>query len=289
MINRTNSLLFEYIFCHPERKELLLDLVNSIVSPDPDENILCYLESVDRKVEQESIYRGCRFDFIGETSDGANINIEIQTIDNFNIDKMSLFYWAKIYGSQHSVETASRKLKPVYMINILTSNFFHDNDDYINRFHIANMKSGLPLNNQLRLYFLEIPKWTSLSIKSRTRLEKWLTYLSGRNATELLIKYPNDKMLHDAVSAEIEFMSNPDTRIRYQKHEEYILDVTSALYNSKEEGIEKGRKEGREEDRKEEKDIIAIVMIKDGESIEKIKKYTGLTIEEINKLKEDLK
>lgn len=262
-----------------------MDLVNSILSPDPEKNILSNLELIDREIEPDNMLdRGYRLDLLGETTDGTKVNIEVQTTDRSDMDKRSLCYWAKIYGSQLSKGMQFRDLKPTYMINILAFNFFHDNDDYINRFHISNMKSGAPLNNQLRLHFLEIPKWTSLSIKSRNRLEKWLTFLSNKDVNELYREYPNDKLIYDAISAETLFMSNPTTRMQYEKHEEYLLDVTSAIYNSREEGIEIGVEIGVNK----EKYRIAMNMLNKGMSVENIKEISGLSIEEIENIKKNL-
>ncbi|MBN2801610.1 MAG: hypothetical protein JXR91_00805, partial [Deltaproteobacteria bacterium] len=50
------------------------------------------------------------------------------------------------------------------------------------------------------------------------------------------------------------------------------------------EAEDKGRKEGREEGREKEKIDAAITMKTDGLSYETISKYTGLTIEQIEKL-----
>ena len=39
MIDRTSDLLFKHIFGKPEHKPLLIGLVNSILSPDPDKDV----------------------------------------------------------------------------------------------------------------------------------------------------------------------------------------------------------------------------------------------------------
>ncbi|MBN2801692.1 MAG: hypothetical protein JXR91_01225, partial [Deltaproteobacteria bacterium] len=52
----------------------------------------------------------------------------------------------------------------------------------------------------------------------------------------------------------------------------------------REEGIKQGREEGREEGIEKEKINAAITMKKDGLSYEIISKYTGLTINQIEKL-----
>ncbi|MBF0236049.1 MAG: hypothetical protein HQK65_23895, partial [Desulfamplus sp.] len=62
----------------------------------------------------------------------------------------------------------------------------------------------------------------------------------------------------------------------------------SSIKTSWFEGMEKGKTEGRIEGKVEGKREIAIEMIKEGEPIDKIRKYTDLTEEEIDQLKDSL-
>lgn len=52
-IERTSELLFKHIFGKPEHKPLLIDLVNSILSPDPDRDVICDLMLADREISPE--------------------------------------------------------------------------------------------------------------------------------------------------------------------------------------------------------------------------------------------
>ena len=60
--------------------------------------------------------------------------------------------------------------------------------------------------------------------------------------------------------------------------------IEYAKKTSLEEGLAKGREEGREEERK----AIAINLIQLGTSCEIVAKATGLSVEEVTKLKESL-
>ena len=51
-----------------------------------------------------------------------------------------------------------------------------------------------------------------------------------------------------------------------------------------EKGRQEGRREGKEEGRKEEREALAVEMIKEGEPLAKIIKYTKLTEAAIHKL-----
>ena len=68
------------------------------------------------------------------------------------------------------------------------------------------------------------------------------------------------------------------------------MDRRSEISDAREEGIEEGRKEGRkegkEEGKKEEKLAIAKNMLNKGKSEEDILDFTGISKEELEKLKE---
>ena len=55
-----------------------------------------------------------------------------------------------------------------------------------------------------------------------------------------------------------------------------------------EEGLAKGRKEGREEGREEERNNIVLKMLQNNLPVQTICDVTGLSLEEVTKLKESL-
>ena len=84
------------------------------------------------------------------------------------------------------------------------------------------------------------------------------------------------------------FTDNEDLLNEYDKREAYLVYQHSLMRDFKEEGfeegIEKGKLEGIKEGLKEGQISMAIAMKKDGADINLISKYTGLSIEEIEKL-----
>ena len=72
--------------------------------------------------------------------------------------------------------------------------------------------------------------------------------------------------------------------MEYEKKELYQYDKQISLEDKRREGIREGIKKGKLEGIKDEKYSIAKNMKKDGTDLNLISKYTGLTIEEIEKL-----
>ena len=73
----------------------------------------------------------------------------------------------------------------------------------------------------------------------------------------------------------------------YDKKELYQYDKKIMLADERRIGMRQGIKKGKLEGLKEGKISMAIAMKKDGADINLIAKYTGLTIEEIRKLRPD--
>ena len=76
----------------------------------------------------------------------------------------------------------------------------------------------------------------------------------------------------------------PETRFYQDKKELYQYDKQVSLEDKRREGIKEGIKKGKLEGLKEGQTSMAIAMKKDGADFNLISKYTGLSIEEIEKL-----
>jgi len=75
----------------------------------------------------------------------------------------------------------------------------------------------------------------------------------------------------------------------YEDSLKYYRDLKNSLDTAREEGLLEGRIEGKlegKEEGKEERNLeIAKQMLLDGESSEKIMKYTGITLQQLDNLK----
>ena len=81
----------------------------------------------------------------------------------------------------------------------------------------------------------------------------------------------------------------PEERANYSYYQKKLYsdrdELVAAEARGEARGIEKGREEGREEGENKKAVKIAKAMLLDGDTIEKISKITGLSLEQIEKLK----
>ena len=89
------DLVFKKLFGVEENKDLLISLINSIVSGEDqvvDVTILNPYNAQNFKQDKLSI-----LDIKAQGIDGKRFNIEIQISDEADYDKRALYYWAKLY------------------------------------------------------------------------------------------------------------------------------------------------------------------------------------------------
>ncbi len=274
-VNRLNDYLFKNIFGNPERKEILLSFLNSVLSDGDETDVITEVELADREVDPKYIAdKLYRVDIRAKTSDGTIVDIEVQTSDEKNIDKRSLCYWGRLYGNQLEEGQNYSQLRPTIMINVLGFSYF-EGPEYHNKYRIMNCRTGKPLNDDLQIHFIEVPKWDSLSRKSRNQLERWLVYISNKNPDELEEIAMTDAAVRTAIKAEEKFLSDKDSRYYYEMREKAYYDHKSAMYSARQEGIEMGMKQERRR--------IVRNLLQNGFSPEFVKKAMELSDEDLKK------
>ena len=89
------DLAFKKIFGVEENKDLLISLINSIVSQDDQVSDITLLNPYNPKnFRQDKL---SILDVKATNQDGKRFNIEIQISDEADYDKRALYYWAKLY------------------------------------------------------------------------------------------------------------------------------------------------------------------------------------------------
>ena len=97
-VNPRVDLVFKKLFGVEENKDLLISLINSIVSSSDQIDDVTLLNPYNLKnfpKDKLSI-----LDIKARGIDGNLFNIEIQITDEADYDKRALYYWAKLYTEQ---------------------------------------------------------------------------------------------------------------------------------------------------------------------------------------------
>jgi predicted transposase/invertase (TIGR01784 family) len=134
--------------------------------------------------------------------------------------------------------------------------------------------------DKLKFIYIELPKFKKQESELETQFDKWLYIFRHLSNLQDRPQKLQDKIFQRLFEAAEIAKFSPTEREAYEESLKYYRDLNNVVNTAKMEGIEQGIEKGIEKRNVE----IAKQMKGEGESIEKIMKYTNLSKGEINEL-----
>ena len=241
--NPMNDVAFKFIFGSEERKNITISFLDDILYGRLKHHIkdLTYLNVEMSPLTEDG--KLSRLDVRCRLDSDEEVDVEVQVINYQNMQRRTLFYWARMYidslGSGHDYI----ELKPSITINILAFELLPQTDP-LAMYTVMNPKTGDELNKDLTLFFIEVPKYAKQPkkpISTMTKMEHWMAYfasqLDDKERTELAM---SDAATNNAMDAAKVFLSNDDDRLKYINRQMAIMDYNSALRVAREDGEKRG-------------------------------------------------
>lgn len=267
-----NDFIFGKTFGEKGDEEQLLSLLNAILAKTRHKKLV-KIEIVEHRTFSAEIIgdKTSILDIRAIAEDGTRINIEVQLRDYGNMDRRSLFYWSREFASSLDKGEDYSLLANVIAINIVNFEAV-EVDDFHTVFHLwEDTHRDCMLTDALEIHFIDVKKFNDLPKKDieNDSLHRWLTFFDQNISEDLLKELMDmDAAIYKA-NEKMTFLANDKEVLRlYNMREMAQID-----YNS---GMKKVRDERSIE--------IARNMKADGEPVEKIVRYTGLTKENIENL-----
>ena len=287
-INPRINIAFKKIFGVEENKDLLISLINSIVSEQDqisDVTLLNPYNPKSFKNDKLSI-----LDIKAKGVNGKRFNIKIQISDEADYDKRALYYWARLYTEQLKTAEGYSTLSKAIGIHILNFTSIPHAKEYHNIFHITEKNEGFAYFEDLELHTIELNKFSShgreqlseIVAKVKTSLDMWSAFLTRNDllvADNLPIELDNTA-LKKAINVLNVMNFNPEERNFYEDHLKWMMIEASTLKKAEEKAEARGEARGKAE--------LIKMMIDQNNSMDAISKITGLSIVEIKKLIESL-
>lgn len=268
-----NDLVFQRIFGKVGNEEIAKRFIELIIGEK--------IETIDLDVNKELIREKeegklGRLDVRAKLNHGISCNIEIQLKDENNMEKRTLYYWARLHGYQLKKGDDYNKVRKTISIVIMGENLksLKNIEEYHTKWRLREEEhKDLILTEDMEIHILELEKMKRVSNK-KDELRLWLLFLDNPENEEVQKEMEKNELLQQAMK-EYEHLRGSEGFWRLvELREKNLRDEIWRKNNAKEEG------------RKEEKCKIAKKMLAQGSDIEFIIKCTGLTEEEIKKLKE---
>ena len=267
--------IFKMIFGSEENKSILISLLNSILKERP------YIKDV--KLENNEISKifkdskSSRLDILAVDDNGIKYDIEMQCRKTKDIPNRAVYYASKLFTKDLKENDDYNKSR-VISIWIFAEN-------------VTNRKSAISealmtfqpnkedkyeiLADNIRIIYLELRKYLINSYNYNDKLTKWVDFLT--NPIKLDRNTVEDKDIEKAIKTLDYISTNDEERLIIDK----IIEGRNDFYSAK----NIAKEEGREEGLKEKSIEIAKNMLKLNIDINIISQSTGLSVEEINKLK----
>ena len=278
---------FKRIFGTKPNKDLLINFLNSLFGKEQVITDVKYLNS--ENVGDVYTDRKAIFDVYCENEKGEKFIVEMQNAYQKYFKDRSLFYATfPIKEQAPKVADWDFNLKHVYVVALLNYKMHEESFDSGKISHdvgLLDKKTKKVFNDKLTFKYVEIAKFDKPLDQLRTLYDKWLYALKNLSRLENRPKKLRDKIFDKLFEeAEIAKFSKRELQ-EYEDSLKAYRDIKNSLESAEEKGRLKGRAEGRAEGRDERSLEIAREMLRDGESVEKIIRYTGLARQQIEELK----
>lgn len=289
LLNPQIDFVFKKIFGTEKNKPILINFLNAVIKPTtPIKDVEIKNNDIDKDFIEDKF---SRLDVKATTSNKEHINIEIQVKNEYNMIQRTLYYWSKMYSEQIQNRDNYSKLERTVCINILNFKYLK-NDKYHNAYRLKEIYSNEELTDLQEIHFIELPKFNEIgnkeyveNVEKMDALEKWLEFLVEPESNTVRQLELSNEEIKLAKSELYRLSMDSKEREQYNMREKAIYDRISALENAE----AKGKKEGKLEGKLESKLEVVKESLSQGLEISLISKITGLSEEEILKIKKSFK
>ncbi|MFQ9313521.1 MAG: Rpn family recombination-promoting nuclease/putative transposase [Clostridium perfringens] len=280
LLNPQIDFVFKKIFGTEKNKPILINFLNAVIKPTtPIKDVEIKNNDIDKDFLEDKF---SRLDVKATTSNKEHINIEIQVKNEYNMIQRTLYYWSKMYSEQIQNRDNYSKLERTVCINILNFKYLK-NDKYHNAYRLKEITSNEELTDLQEIHFIELPKFNEIGNKENVdvekmdALEKWLEFLVEPESNTVRQLELSNEEIKLAKSELYRLSMDSKEREQYNMREKAIYDRIFALESSKEEG------------KLEEKLEVAKKLLIANVDIDIINSSTGLSKDELLKIKNSLK
>ena len=281
-----NDVAFRRIFGSEKNKDILIHFINDVLELKERDRIkevtfLSTIQEPEIASKKQSVV-----DVLCKDENGVQLIIEMQVSPQEGFEKRAQYYAAKAYSRQlnKGKEEGARyiDLKAVIFIAISDNIIFKDKIFYKSDHIILDKESYAHDLKDFSFTFIELPKFKITDINLLTNIiEKWCYFFKNANKTseaDLRKLIGSDDVIERAYEELNQFNWTEEELLTYEQETKRIMDNKAAEEYMLKQAEEKGKAEGKAE--------LIKMMISNGQSVETIAQITGLSAEEVTKLKD---
>ena len=270
---------FKRIFGTEKNKDILIHFLNDIFgrTTNPIEEVTFLKSAQEPEIASQ---RASIVDVLCQDSKGNRFIIEMQVASEDGFIKRAQYYAAKTYIEQREKGIKFANLKEVTFLAITNFSLFPEKKEYLSHHQVLDKHT---LENNLKDFsfsFLELPKFKKTKEQLVTMTEKWAYFFKRADKTkemELPLIVGSDTIIKRAY--------DELNRFSWSAEEIRAYDSIDMKRESEEGVLRAAKAEGKQE----EKLRIAENLLAQGAGMQMIAFATGLSEDELQKLKEEEK
>ena len=296
LLSPKSDFIFKKIFGDHHNTDILAAFLQTVLDLPEDEYEQLVIVDPHLKKESSGDKMGI-LDVKIHTKSGSIINVEIQVSSVPQMRERIAFYTAKMITEQIGDGEEYDVIKRVISIIISDYRMIQENEQYHNRYRLYDPNTCSQFSDILEVNVLELPKLPS--VNDNTELWDWMKFIKFEREEDLSMLAKKNPKIKKTVGILMELSQDERARLLYEEREKARRDDMARYRGAKQEGLEKGLVEGLEkglekglveglEKGREERQIeIARNALKKKLSVEDIAEITGLTHQDIEKLRDE--
>ena len=286
-VKKLSDLFARYLLGKNGNEDLLENLVNATLSDFNFEEVKD-LEIIDPFNLSENIdLKESIIDVKAKTKDNKTVIIEFQLCGNKNFVDRIFYYISKNIVSELREGEDYQEIQKIISINLLDFNLdFGDEGKPHRCFKLIDTENQNISLDYIQMHLIEVRRFIDILEKStieelkKNKLLTWIKFFTSENLEDIEKELKEANPIMTKAIEEYKRFTSDDKLMRAYAAIDAFL-VGQKIMLSRE------RKEGKLEGIKENTYTIAKSMKKYGADVKLISKYTGLSIEEIRKLRPD--
>ena len=278
-LNPLNDFLFLKIMGEKGDEAQLLGFLNAVLGRSGDNRLVSVTILESRILTADAIEdKASVLDVLARLPDGTTVNIEVQLRNQKNMDKRSVFYWAKQFTRSIKAGQDYADLPNFIIISIIDYDYLAT-EQFHSVFGLRERtEPWLVLTEALEIHFINMVKWRKIKQDiAGDPLQRWLAWLDQRSPPELIEEVTKmDAAILKAHERHTHLSSDEELQRLYDMRERAFLDWNSEMNASRREGVAEGLQKGRME--------MACKMKAMGIPVDQICAISGFSVEAVARL-----
>ncbi len=273
---------FKAVFVDKNNRELLRKMLNLLL---PERDAIAEIEAyLDR--EQLPDFQGGKgsaLDVLCRTDDGRRFIVEMQKKGMDAFFERCVYYGSGLFRMNLERSGIYTSLQPVYVVGVLNYKLKHgdesqwDTDHVVSEYQMIEKRTGEFAPPTISCIFAELTRFTKTEAECRSDLD-WLFYIFRQGSVV-------EKLAEEHRSGFTGELLRACEVAGFDKEKKLIFEQDMIQEMDKRAEDAYAKRVAREEGKAEKARSVAANMLADGQSVELVAKYTGLSEDEVKALK----